>query len=190
MLRGGVRAARAGGDNSGDGDDVHDVRGRRRLERGQERAQAPHRAEVVRPDHVLDPLRVAVEEVRARGNPRVVDEQRDARMALAHARSDLLDRRAVGDVADLVLVAELPQPLFAPRERDAMPAVRRQQASRGRADAGGRAGDDRYLHTRTVRLAVAARPAESRIVARTVCLPFFAVFAAQSTEKMSAAWPP
>ena len=124
--------------------------GRRRLEPRQERAQAPDAAEVVR---AHDGLGIAVEEGRARGDAGVVHEQVNARMPLEDSGRDALDRLPVGDVADLVLAADLlgerPQPILAAGEQHAVPAAAREQACDLRADAGRRAGDDCYpRHTR------------------------------------------
>ena len=82
VLRGRVQPGRpCARHGAGHGDDVHDVRRPRRLERRQEGAQAPDPAEVVDADDVLDPLRLRVEEACAARDARVVHEQADPRMA-------------------------------------------------------------------------------------------------------------
>ncbi len=124
VLRGGVGAV---GDGARNRDDVDDVRAGN--EPRQERAQHPNRAEVVRPRHVLDPAEVGVEEPSAGGNPGVVHEQVDPRMAFEHPRRDRGSTAvAVGDVAFLVLVCVRRGPA---REPDHEPAAR--CATRGRA---------------------------------------------------------
>jgi hypothetical protein len=60
---------------------------------------------------------------------------------LEHALRGGLDRRAVGDVACLVLV----RLGLAARQPDRVPAARAERADQLGADAGRRAGDDRYL---------------------------------------------
>jgi hypothetical protein len=70
----------------------------------QERPRAPHRPEVVRAQHGLDPLGVGGEEVGARGDPGVVDEQPEPWMATEHARGHRVHLLAVADVARFVLV--------------------------------------------------------------------------------------
>ena len=103
------------------------------LEPGQERAQAPDAAEVVRPHHVLDRGSPSRKLVRA-GNAGVVHEQVNARMALEDARGHALDRLPVGDVAHLVLAADLlgerPQPILASGEQHAVPAAARERRAR------------------------------------------------------------
>ena len=144
MLRSRVRPDR---DRSRDRDDVHQVRRRRGLERGQERLEAPDRAEVVDPDQLLDPLRRKVEVVAAPGHARVVDEQSDLGMALADGSGHPLDRVAVGNVADLVFASDLRgrrlESVLAPPDEHAQPVALGQLARDGRADAGPAAGDDR-----------------------------------------------
>ena len=114
VLRGRVRPDR---DRSRDGDDVHQVRRSRSLERGQERLEAPDRAEVVDPDQLLDSLRRQVEVVAAPGHARVVHEQSDLGMALADGGRHPLDGAAIGNVADLVFAADFarPSPAVGPR---------------------------------------------------------------------------
>jgi hypothetical protein len=64
------------------------------------------------------------------------------------ARGDLLDLRALGDVADRVfgveLLRERPQPLLAAREQDAAPAAPGETARDRLAEAARRACDDGY----------------------------------------------
>ena len=156
--------------------------GSRGLQRRQERAQAPDAAEVVRPHDLLDALRLRREEVAARTDSRVVDEQLDRGMPLAHARGRGVHGLAVGDVARLGLAAdlagELPQLFLAPREQDAMPAVGGEPPCDRGSDAARGAGDYRngYEQTRTVRLAEKVRPPASRTVACSTCLPLRAPF--------------
>src|SRR5213075_3279726 len=80
------------------------------------------------------------------------------------------------------LVRERAKRFLAPREQNAPPSPRCDLSRERRADAAGCAGDDRYLHTRTLRRAVTVRPDASRTVARNTCLPFFACFAFQSAN--------
>ena len=77
-----------------------------RLERGEERPQAPDAAEIVCLGHLLDRLRLRAQEAAPARNAGVVDEQAYLRMALADRRGHLLDSIAVGHVADLPLSAE------------------------------------------------------------------------------------
>ncbi len=79
VLGGRVRPRRGERDRAGDRDDVDDMRAR--LQARLESPRAPDAAEVVRPDHGLDPLGLEGEEVAAAGDTRVVDEQVDAGMA-------------------------------------------------------------------------------------------------------------
>ncbi len=92
-------------------------------------------------------------------------------MTLEHACRDRIDRRAVRDVALLVLV----RGRRAARQSDHARAARLQRAHQLGADPGGRAGDDGYLQTRTVRPAAALRPPASTIVASRACLPFLSL---------------
>src|SRR5262249_11252605 len=160
-------------EGAGDGDDVDDVGRTRGLERGQERAQGPERAEVVRPDDELDPLGIAGQQIGAAGDSGAVDEQLHRRMAFADARRHRVDGLAVGQVAELVLAAELlgqeAQTILSARQQNAEPVPGGELARERRADAARCAGQYGYLHTRTLRLAVAVRPAPSRAVALSVC---------------------
>ena len=150
VLRGGVRPGGRERDRAGDRDDVDDVRAR--LQPGLERAHHPDAAEVVRPQHRLDPLRLEREEVAAPGDAGVVDEQVDTRVALQDRGRGPVDVGALRDVADLVLAAELGrellEPLLPSRDEHGLPAATR-QLPRGRlADAARGAGDDRDPHGR------------------------------------------
>ena len=107
MLRCGVGARGWEGDVARDRDDVDDVGRRRRLEAGEEGAQAPDSAEVVHAHDFLDRGRLAVDEGRPARDACIVDEQVDARMPLEHASRDGIDHPAIGDVADLELAADL-----------------------------------------------------------------------------------
>src|SRR5215211_1648808 len=163
-----------------DRDDVDDIRRRRRLERRQKRAEAPHAAEVVRRHGLLDQLRLRGQERPAPADPRVVHEQRDRWMPSQHPLGHPLGGGAVGHVAHLELRVELlrerADPVLTPREQHAPPAAGRERACRRGADAARGSGDDGdsgYLHTRTSRRVVATRPAASRTVAVRWCLPFF-----------------
>jgi hypothetical protein len=68
-------------------------------------------------------------------------------MALADGGPGAVDSLPVGDVADLVLAADLvgerSEPVLAPRDEDATPAARRERARRRSADPARRARDDR-----------------------------------------------
>ena len=100
-----------------------------RAEPGQERPQAPDRAEVVRPISCSISSGERRQELRPPRDPRVVDEQIDPRVPRrAPRRGGLVDHRPVGDVAGLVLVGVRGR---AAREPDDMPAVGR--GARGRA---------------------------------------------------------
>ena len=147
-------------------------------ERREEREHRPERAEVVDADHLFDPLRIAVEELRARAEAGVAHEQVDRRVALEDARRDRIDSRAVGDVALLVLVGLR----GAPREADDAPAVRPQAAHELGADPRARTRDDRYAQTLIARTAVAARPFVSRTVADRRWSPGFRLVVRQSFE--------
>ena len=155
-----------------------------RLERGQERAQAPDAAEVVRPRHGLDQLRVGAQEAASARDPGAVHEQPDLRMALADRGGNAFDLRAVADVAALPLRAELlrhrAQALLSARDQDAAPPSLRQLPGDRGADAARAAGDDRYLrHTRTTRCACARRPRRSVRTTRSTCRPREAFFGLQ-----------
>ena len=128
------------------------------------------------------------EEASTPGDAGVVDEQIDPRVARQDRRGRLVDVAPVGDVAHLVLGAELGgqwlQPLLAAGDQHAVPALPR-QLPRGRgADPAGCTGDDGHLHaadlstvylqTRTTRCASALRPFASVTIALSVCLPFAA----------------
>jgi hypothetical protein len=89
-----------------DGGNVDDVRGPRGLEQRKERAHAPDAAEVDRVDDLLDLLGVEVEEAPSPGEACVVDEKLHSRMPFSDPGRDIVDLRAVGDVADLRLSAE------------------------------------------------------------------------------------
>ena len=82
VLRRGVRPDR---DRAGDGDDVDDVGAARRARAGTRASSRPSRGSSTR---ITCSIRsgVGVEEVAARRDARVVDEQVDPRMALEHAR--------------------------------------------------------------------------------------------------------
>ena len=135
------------GDRARDRDDVDDVGGRSRFEAGQERPQAPDAAEVVRPHHVLDPLRVAGEEVVAPREPALFTSRWMRGMTLEDACGTSSTACSIGDVADLELAADLlgerPQSVFAAREQHAVPPSLRERARELCTDAGGGAGDDR-----------------------------------------------
>ncbi len=112
-----------------------------------ERAGAPDRAEVVRPQHLLDPIGVEVHEVAATRDARVQDEEVDpAAVPLEHRRGHRLDLSAVADVAELVLAAERLgerlEPLLAARDEHAVPPGLRERPRGRLADAARRTGDD------------------------------------------------
>jgi len=128
--------------------------------------------------HLLDSLGTGAEERAARGDAGVADEEVDAGMTLEHALRRGLDGLAVADVAFLVLVS-----LRAPSgQADHEHAPLLQGTRELGADPGRRAGDDRYLQTRTLRPAVAAWPAASTSFAARWCVPFFSVPVFQATE--------
>ncbi len=118
-----------------------------RLQPGQEGAQAPDAAEVVDAYRALDDLGIDVEEAPARGDARVVHEQIDRRVTFQHARRHLVDLRAVGDVADLPLPADLrSDPLEvvgAPGQEHAVPALAGELACDCLADSSRRSRDHR-----------------------------------------------
>ena len=147
-----TRAARASTPSTGpsatrarDRDDVDDVRAR--AEPGEEGAQAPDRAEVVR---ARRPPRSARGRCRGTlpraGDPRVVHEQVDPRVALEHARGDRLDRVAVADVA-------------------------RPRARRPRAPAGARARRRASRPARSSRQSAAPIPDEAPVTTATRIAP-------------------
>jgi hypothetical protein len=98
-------------------------------------APEPDAAQVVRGDHLLDPLRRQVDEAAPGRDARVRDEQVYGRVALADPRRGRLQLRPVGDVADVGLGADLRcgslQPLGAARQEDAAPAALGQQPRGG-----------------------------------------------------------
>ena len=136
------------GDGARDRDDVDDVRAG--LQRRFEGTDHPDAAEIVRPQHRLDPLGLEREEGAAARDAGVVDEQVDAGMPLQDRRGGAVDVGAVRDIADLVLAAQLGreplEPVLPARDEHRPPAAPRQLASRRLADAAGRAGDDGDLH--------------------------------------------
>ena len=99
MLRRGVRAF---SEDAGDRDEVDDVRAC--CETGEEGEGRPDRAEIV--DAITRSIRSAsrIEVRRSAGDPRVVHEQIDARVAREHLRRHGFDGVTVGDVARLVLI--------------------------------------------------------------------------------------
>ena len=120
------------------------------------------------------------------------------RVARQDRRGRPVDVAPVGDVAELVLAAELRgqglQPLLPAGDEHAVPALPR-QLPRGRgADPAGRTGDHGHPHaagrtywqTRTTRCASALRPFASVTIARSVCLPFAAPPRFQTAEKRPA----
>ena len=112
------------------------------------------------------------------------------RVTLEHVRRRRLDSRAVRDVADLVLavhlLGECAQPLLSPRQQDARPAALREIARQSGANPARCTRDYSYLHTRTIRRAVAVRPRASRTVARSTCLPLLAFVTFQSVNERPA----
>ena len=135
-------------------DDVDDVRRPRGLERGQERARRPDRAQVVDPDGPLDQLGLGAQEGRPAGDARPVDEQADRRMPADDPRGDRVDGLAVGDVAELPLGAQFvgrsAQALLPAREQDASPPARSEQARSRGADAARATGQNGNAHARAV----------------------------------------
>jgi hypothetical protein len=107
-------------------------------------------------------------------------------MALAHGRSHPVHGFAVGHVAHLVLAADLlgchPQPILTPSDEDAPPTALGEPACESRSDPGRAAGDDGYLHTRTIREATARRPRVGTTTACKRCLPFLAFAECQRSE--------
>ena len=81
------------------------------------------------------------------GDPGAVCEQADPRVTLEHGRGGALDRLAFGDVAELVLAAELGrercEPVLAACHQDEVPAVASEPARERLADPARRARDDR-----------------------------------------------
>ena len=181
VFRGAVGARVPGCDRARHRGDVDDICGSAGLERRQERPQAPDRAEVVRPNELFDLLRLEVEEAASTRNARVVDEQADRRMPLAHGRRDPLDFDAVGDVAGLVLGSDLPgdfaQTLLAPREQNQPPAAPGERSRDRGSDPARAAGDDgdlcSYRQTLTLRRAC-AEPRRETTTTRSLCGPRFA----------------
>ena len=147
MLRRHVRAGACERDRARDRHDVDDVGAARPLQPGQKRARAPDAAEVVDGEHALDEIEVGFHKGVPRRHAGVVDEQMDRGMPREHARGGRLDRRAVADVAQLDLAADLvckrPQPLLTPRDEDAVPARAASCARGGLADPRRGARDDR-----------------------------------------------
>jgi hypothetical protein len=129
-----------------DRDDVDDIGRPAALESGQEGAEAPDRAEVVRAQHLLDPVGVGAEEAAPGRQARVVHEQADRGVARCHLGRDALDRLAARDVAHVRLAAELLgerlEPVAPPREQHAPPRLAREAPGDRRADPARRAGDD------------------------------------------------
>ena len=146
---------------------------------GRKREQAPDRAEVVRPDELLDPLGREVEEVPASRHARVVHEQAHSRDG-AHAPTRPSGRPPRGRRRRRPRTPRRSrrrclQAILAPAHEHAAPASLGQPAGEGRADPGRSAGDDGYLHTRTMREATTSgRDAEST-TARSRCRPCRAV---------------
>ena len=105
-------------------------------------------------------------------------------MPLHDRRCGTLDGGSVGDVADLVLAAELlregPEPVLPPGEEDAAKAAACKLARDRGADAARRAGDDGYLQSRTVSRALAVRPVAAVATAKSLCVAPLAFFACQS----------
>jgi hypothetical protein len=99
--------------------------------------------------HQTPPLGVDDEERAPGGHAGVVHEQVDLGMPLEDPCRHRLDRVAVADVAELDLGADLvrdcPQPVVAPRDEHAPPALRREQTGARLADPGRGPRDDRDL---------------------------------------------
>jgi len=116
------------------------------LQEWEQSTQHPDAPEVVRGDHLLDPLGRQVEEASAAGNACVGDEQVHGRMTLADPRRHGLDLGTVGDVAGLRLGAELSrhplQALDSSREQDARPAPCGEEPCSGGPDPARPSGDD------------------------------------------------
>src|SRR5205823_2637294 len=156
----------------------------RGLERGEEGAQAPDAAEVVRLDEADEALGLDVEEAVAARDAGVADEDAYPRMPLANRGRRPLHGLAVGDVAELVLAAELlgqrAEPVLAPGEEDAEVAARREGAGDRGADPARGAGDDgdaalgAQRQTRTRSRALAVLPFASRTRASRTWAPRFA----------------
>jgi hypothetical protein len=137
-----------------DRNDVDDVGGPRGLEQREEGARAPDASKVDGVDDVLDLLGPELEEPAPARVARVVHEEPQGRVALGDPGGDLVHLRAVGDVAHLGLGSDLRcdllQELGAPREEDAPPAARCEQA-RGRSpDAARSSRDDCDSHGATI----------------------------------------
>jgi hypothetical protein len=184
-----VRARRWKDHGPGHGDDVDDVGRSGCLERAEERAQAPHAAEVVRPQHLLEPVGLDFGERLPAGDACVVRQQRDSGMPRDDRVRRALDSGAVGDVTGLVLAADFvdqrAQTVAAPCQEDAVPPVARETARERLADAARGTGDDgdaTQRQTRTVRSARAARPRTSRTIDDSRCLPFVARPVCQTAE--------
>ena len=110
-----------------DGGNVDDVRGPSGFEQRKERAHAPDAAEVDGVDDLLDLLGIELEEAAAPGEACVVDEKSYSRMPFSDPGRNVVDLRAVGDVTDLRLSAELGRdPLelrLSAGQEDAVPAA-------------------------------------------------------------------
>jgi hypothetical protein len=176
MLRGRVRSRRRERDRTCDRDDVDDVGASRGFEPRQERAQGPHRTEVVDTQDLLEPIQVDDGEPRAPRDTCVVHEQVNLRMTLQYRRRYTLDIFSATDVAHLVfaskLLGERAQALLAAGEQDQAPAFPGERAGDCLADSARRAGDDCYAgaiyrQTFTWRVAVKVRPPASVATARS-----------------------
>ena len=98
-------------------------------------------------------------------------------MPLRHSRRRAIYRLALADIADLVLTVDLrgdgTKTLLVARDQDAVPPPRAELSRDGRPDARVAAGNDRYRHTRTTRVASRRFP-PTRTTARSVWRPRFA----------------
>src|SRR4029079_8898170 len=137
--------------------------------------QAPDAAEIVRAQHLLQPVGLDLREAGPARDAGVVHEQVDLRMPPGNGLGKSFHLVALRDVAELVLGSELlgerPQPILATRHQDKLPPVLRELAADRLADPARGSGDNGYRQTRTFLAAATSRPPASVATARRTCGP-------------------
>ena len=139
MLGGRVGPVRADRNRAGHRGDVYDRSRGAALEEREERPDAPDTCQVVRAGDGFDSLGFQLQEGASGGNPGALDQEPDGLVSLADPRGQIVDLRAIRDVARLDLArglsGEALQPLPSPGDENAAPPPVGQPPSEGGADA-------------------------------------------------------
>ena len=113
---------------------------------GSRDSRHPHAAEIVDAHHGLDVVEIDLCQCLPGRDPGVVDQESRRRMPREHSCRERLDVRAVADIADLDLGADLgrdlSQAIFPSGDEHTVPTVFCQGSGGGLSDPGGRTGDD------------------------------------------------